>query len=586
MQKSRRSKRGVSLITLALVIGTFVALPLGLLVFEIHRAELARQQLRAICESAALGAAATLAGSDIQDALEAQTNAMSAALSLFRSHSIIGCPLNNAYLAQSLNTLPPIRSGNLYVQFLDPHNNMQVVTIGDPRGKVVKVTGTFTLVPSFGTYLHIGAVPICSAASGGVPTLDVVLCFDLSGSIDDQTPVTFVRRQWDPTNSKIAYNITRARAGSPAGTNANGKLYDILGPPSTGSRTNAVFPQWLSSSNQSDHRYALSFSEDGAANGLRGSPNAGSPPGNCPPGNASVGDLYTYTDLVTNIDGNEVFGGISSNGFDFPDIATVTEAARGNLENSTVFNASKANLTLTNITPKVGYKAEYIRLAALQLHPISEAQQAADAFLNIINTNTDAHFGFVAFANDTGTSPTSTVTQSNIDATYSSGGQGQFPMPQVKLNQTPATTNYDTIKALLPKTGANTATNIGDALNEAVLQFNSSSTRKGSKKAIILFTDGQPTVGGPLNSDPWANARAAAVVAKGQGIPVYTIGLAQNPEIVPSETAILNDTNSSPSAGGIAAIAGNGGKFYIVTNTNNLRFTFENVARHLSQLVR
>lgn len=586
MHTKQRSSRGVSLITLALVIGVFVALPLGLLVFEIHRAELARQQLRAVCESAALGAAATLAGSDIQNTVAAQTNAMSSALSLFRSNSIIGCPLNNAYLAQSMNTIPPVRSGNLYVQFLDPNNNMQVVNLGDPRGKIVKVTGTFTLLPSFGSYLHIGAVPIVSTASGGVPTLDVVLCFDLSGSIDDQTPVTFVRRQWDPTNNKIAYNISNARAGSPAGTHANGKLYDVLGPPSTGSRTNAVPPQWLSSSNQSDHRYKLSFSEDGAASGLRGSPNAGSPPGNCPPGNAPIGDLYTYTDLVTNIDGHNVFGGISSNGFDFPNIATLTEAARGNLENSTVFNTSKAYLTLTNITPQVGYKAEYLRLAALQLHPIIDAQQAADSFLNIINTNTDAHFGFVAFADDTGTGPTSTVTQSNVDATYSSGGQAQFPLPQVKLNQTPATTNYNTIKTLLPKTGANTATNIGDALNEAVLQFNSSSSRKGSKKAIVLFTDGQPTVGGPLNSDPWANARAAAVIAKGKGIPVYTIGLAQNPEIVPSETAILNDTNSNPSSGGIAAIAGNGGQFYIVTDVNNLRFTFENVARHLSQLVR
>ncbi len=132
----------------------------------------------------------------------------------------------------------------------------------------------------------------------------------------------------------------------------------------------------------------------------------------------------------------------------------------------------------------MGYKAEYLRLAALQLHPIADAQLAADAFLNIINTNTDAHFGFVAFADDTGTGPASTVSQSNIDATYSSGGQGQFPLPQVKLNQTPATTNYDTIKVLLPKTGANTSTNIGDALNEAVLQFNSTSTRKGSKKRL------------------------------------------------------------------------------------------------------
>src|SRR5688572_19830236 len=135
MKKELRSRRGVSLVSLALVIGSLVALPLGLLVFEIHRAELARQQLRAVCESAALGAAATLAGSDIHNTLEAQTNAMSSALSLFRGNSIIGCPLSAAYLAPSISTAPPERSGNLFIQFLDPNNNMQVVNLGDPKGK-------------------------------------------------------------------------------------------------------------------------------------------------------------------------------------------------------------------------------------------------------------------------------------------------------------------------------------------------------------------------------------------------------------------------------------------------------------------
>ncbi|HEY9869269.1 MAG TPA: hypothetical protein V6D08_08895, partial [Candidatus Obscuribacterales bacterium] len=90
----------------------------------------------------------------------------------------------------------------------------------------------------------------------------------------------------------------------------------------------------------------------------------------------------------------------------------------------------------------------------------------------------------------------------------------------------------------------------------------------------------------PLDSDPWRNARKAAVECKKAGIPLYTIGLAQNPEIVPDEVAILNDTNADPSSGGMAAIAGNGGKFFLVTDANDLRRTFEHIARQLVQLVR
>jgi hypothetical protein len=76
------------------------------------------------------------------------------------------------------------------------------------------------------------------------------------------------------------------------------------------------------------------------------------------------------------------------------------------------------------------------------------------------------------------------------------------------------------------------------------------------------------------------------VKAKNKGIPIYTIGLAQVPSIIPGETQILNDTNNSPSTGGIAAIAGNGGKFWLVTSNANLRLTFENLARQLVQLVK
>jgi hypothetical protein len=77
----------------------------------------------------------------------------------------------------------------------------------------------------------------------------------------------------------------------------------------------------------------------------------------------------------------------------------------------------------------------------------------------------------------------------------------------------------------------------------------------------------------------------AAVEAKNAGIAIYTIGLAQNAALIPAETAILNDTNSNPTTGGIAAIAGHGGTFNLVTNSSQLQAQFEKIARQLVVLI-
>jgi hypothetical protein len=349
---------------------------------------------------------------------------------------------------------------------------------------------------------------------------------------------------------------------------------------------NGVPPQYLSSSNQGDVRYPINFSEEGAARGLRGSANSGTPPGNFPPGTAPTGNAYTYTDLVVNIDGKPVFGGFTTEtGYSFPDLATLVEASRGNLEDGNVFSRSKANTGVpSGIAPRAGYQAAYQRAAAQALEPIGASQDAVSNFLSVMNNNTDAHFGFIAFSDNAGRSANGTYSEYNIDSSYAAGGRGQFPIPNVALNKSVGATNFDIIQSVIPTTVATTSTNIGDAVNQAVEQLQNNS-RPGAKKAIVLFTDGQPTAGGPLSGDPWANARASAVEAKHAGIPIYTIGLAQNREIIPSETALLNDTNPDPGSGGMAAIAGNQGKFFLVTRASDLRATFEHIARLLVQLV-
>lgn len=582
-----RRPRGQSLMFMGLIIGFFVLGSIGLFGFEVNRLLLARQHLQAACDAAALAGAATLASSDQLNTAQAHDQAINTALNSFRANKIIGVDLNAATLTASVSDTPLANQALLFVEFLDPNNNNTPVSVGDPAGKIVRVSAMFGAQPNFGQFLGLQSVPLRYTSSGGVPDLDVVLCFDVSGSIDDQTPVTFVKRYWNSGTSKNVYSICSTKSGSPAGSTANGLLYDILGPPATGSRTNAMPPQYLGISNQSDHRWGLTFSEDSSSyKGLRGT-NTGAPPGNYSNPSLPTSSTTTYTDLVVNIDGKTVFGGLTTPaGYAFPNVATLVEAARGNLETNAVFTASKANTTLpSSVIPKTGYQAEYLSYAAKNLHPLYDAQVASQEFFTIMNTNTSGHFSIVAFSDSAGSKSYSSYTAYNVDSTYTGGGQKSYPIPFVALNKTTGVTNYSNCYNALPTTVATTGTNIGDAVSQAVTQLTTNS-RPASKKAIVLFTDGQPTVGGALSSDPWTNARQAAVQAKNAGIPIYAIGLAQNPEIIPNETAILNDTNSSTTNGGMAGIAGNGGKFFLVTDVNNLRLTFENIARQLVALVK
>lgn len=590
MRISIRSSRGVAILISTLFISAILLLSIGFFSFEVNRLETARQQLRACCDAAALASAATLASQDALDPVQSHALAINTALTTMRANSVMGVGLQDTTLAYSADDTPTTNRTSIFVEFLDPNNNNAVVDAGDPAGKKIRVTAAFGLEPAFSNFLGISTATVRARSTGGVPDLDVVLCFDLSGSIDDQTPVTFIKRYWSSSSNQIKYQVTSTQAGSPAGSLAQGTIYNILGPAFTGTRVNGLYPQWFSTSNQSDVRYPLHFSEkkgySGSAAGLRGTTDAGSPPGNYSNSSIGTGNNYTYTDMVVNIDGKSTFGGLTtSDGYNFPDVATLVEAARGNLENTTVFTNSKANVSVpSTVYPKSGYKAKYFELAATKVSPLREAQDAAREFFTIMNTNTVGHFGFIAFADSAGSAEDSTYTDYNIDSKYTEGGTGNFPIPNVAITSATGGTNYDSIMAKIPTTVATTSTNIGHSLHLAVQQLTSNG-RAGAKKAIILFTDGMPTTGTPLSSDPSTNSRLAAAEAKAAGIPIYTIGLAQNSEIIPYEDAILNDTNADASTGGIAAIAGNGGRYFLTTNSADLRKTFENIARQLVQLV-
>ncbi|MBI1271668.1 VWA domain-containing protein [bacterium] len=598
----RRNNKGAMIIFTCFLIG-IIALPMiGMFTFEVVRATTIREQLRTASQAAALAGAAKLASSDNTDPIKTHNEAIQAALEAFRANAISEFSLTAATKAGSINYAPPADQAGVYIELLDPNSTPpnKPVSIGDTNGRIVHVVGLFGLKPVFGNFLGItGPFTVRADGSGRVPQLDIVLCFDVSGSIDDQTPVTFIKRFWNPGTSRIEYQTTTAKPGAPTpGGLAQGPLFDIVAPQPTGTGLNAHLPQTLSASSVSGTGRPLYFSPS-----LRGSPNSGSPPGNYP-GGGSLGNQYTYTDLIVNInenaDGSISLPWVSPNGFYYPNKETVLEAARGNLESVAVFNSARLNTVpeLVTVAPNPGYQADYIANARKKIRPLYDAQEAAKEFFTIMNTNTEANFGFVSFSTSAGTSPGETVPANNISDNYPAGGVGNFPRPAIKLDK--ENTKYNEIINVIPTTVAYGNTNIGDALLKAKEQL-VQEHRPGAKRAIVLFTDGQPTSPGAGGS-PWSYARSIAQQIKDEGIPIYTIGLAQNSQVIPGECNILNDDPNKPvtytdqfgvpqtyvpggSNPGVSYIAGNGGKFFLVTSTANLRLTFENIARQLVQLV-
>lgn len=599
----RRNQKGAMIIFTCFLIG-LIALPIiGMFTFEVVRATAIREQLRSASQAAALAGAAKLASSDNTDPTTTHNDAITAAIQTFRANFINEFPLNAAVHTNDKHYNPPADEAGIFVELLDPNSTPpnQPVSIGDTNGRIVHVVGSFGLKPVFGTFLGInGPFTMLSEGNGRVPQLDLVLCFDVSGSIDDQTPVSFIKRYWNNTTSRIEYTLINAKPGAPTpGGMAHGPMFDIVGPPPTGTGLNAHLPQTLEASSSGGIQRKLTFSPS-----LRGTPNVGSPPGNYPAG-GGLGNQYTYTDLIINI--SEGTGGVlnvpftSPAGYYYPNIETVVEAARGNLENAVVFNNARLNTVpeLATVSPQAGYQADYIQNARKKIRPLYDAQEAAKEFFTIMNTNTEANFGLVSFSTVAGTSPSETYQANNISGNYPAGGVGNFPRPAITLNKTD--TKYNDVINALPTTVAYGATNIGDALLKAKDQL-VAEHRPGARQAIVLFTDGQPTAPGS-GGNPWSHARDAAHQIKNEGIPIYTIGLAQNSQVIPGECNILNsDPNQpvsytdqfgnpqtytpGPSNPGVSYIAGNKGKFFLVTSTAHLRLTFENIARQLVQLVR
>ncbi len=175
-------------------------------VFNVVQAMIIERQINGICEAASLAGTSILArmditGDDIKHSKlkKAQKAACRCAENMILSSRILNNSLNKAVSFMDEADLDKRLKPNecrYVVKLSDPRTNAYVTNLGNTEGRTVSCFMAFGYSPIFLSFADKICYPIIGEAKGGLPQIDSVLVFDLSSSMDDQTVVTFVRREW------------------------------------------------------------------------------------------------------------------------------------------------------------------------------------------------------------------------------------------------------------------------------------------------------------------------------------------------------------------------------------------------------
>jgi len=234
--------------------------------------------------------------------------------------------------------------------------------------------------------------------------------------------------------------------------------------------------------------------------------------------------------------------------------------------------------------------------------PYSDARDALLKFIETTSLSSDAHFGFSTFSNAAGDNEQDhwswRITYKKIDKRYLAGGYDWYPLPLISLDKNMSNAglifsacdnkggigNIDGITDNhVLALGPYGTTHIAASLQMATGQLNDPTrSRSDAKKAIVLFTDG--IANEPLDLQS-ANSFAMqeAKQAYDYGIPIYTVGFAQNPNIIPEQAELLGDGNNG-SGKGIAYVSGHHAVYIPVTDSKDLLEAFRSIARSMAVL--
>lgn len=580
------------MLVLVVFLIVFFVLLLGMMAFEFGRYSLCCQQFQHCVDIAALGGAAGLASAQTTNQSTAQAAAISTAQWIMEQNYVMDKSLNGMVTftasAGSPSTPTSANRANINFTWLNPETGASTAVPGDQ--KVFGLQGAYAYPPLVGSWIGLGPTALLRASAngnGGGAMLDVVLCFDLSGSIDDSTFISMVDR-WRPNGGPNTYTVKASNTLYQASQESS----------STGTGFNALYPQDPS---------AASFGQFNAAR-------RGQTQGTQPPQNSSSG-AQVFTDVVVNLNEAANFTGGTYGGLNFPTVGSLVEAARGNLESVAIANAAGVPYASWGVTPQSGYYRTYWEQAQIHRHPLYDAQASSANFFQIMNNSCNAHFGLVGFSSDENTTYSRPAIEGGVSHSFPAPPAAgniptspnvNCPIPYVQLDPTAgaAGSNFTQVSAWLPlaptlpstvnpQLTAYGSTDINGALNQAMnmltrstpAQYSDSGNwptnlnrnRIGARRAIVLFTDGLPTINtGPIGDQPGDYVSEQAGKC---GIQIYCIGLAQVASLVPlMNTTLGNIANNS------------GGKLYVIPPGTGqaaaLDRAFSDIARSLVSLTR
>lgn len=588
----KRNNKGQSMLVLVVFLIVFFVLLLGMTAFEFGRYSLCCQQFQHCVDIAALGGAAGLASAQTTNQSAAQSAAISTAQWIMEQNYVMDKSLNGMVTFTSSAGSPATPStanrANINFTWLDPETGVATGVPGDQ--KIFGLQGAYAYPPLVGSWIGLGPAALLRATAngnGGGAMLDVVLCFDLSGSIDDSTFISMVDR-YRPNGGPNIYMVKASNTLYQASQETN----------PTGTGFNALYPQ----------------DPSGARFGQFNAGRRGNTQGQQPPQTNASGP-QVFTDVVVNLNEAANFVGGTFGGLSFPTVGSLVEAARGNLESVAIANAAGVPYASWGVTPQSGYYRTYWEQAQIHRHPLYDAQASSANFFQIMNNSCNAHFGLVGFSTDENTNYSRPAIEGGVNHVFPSppaagtiptSANVNCPIPYIQLDPTPgaAGSNFTQVSAVLPLAPAIPATvnpqltaygstDINGALNQAMNMLTRSTpaaysdaanwptnlnrNRIGARRAIVLFTDGLPTWNtGPIGDQPGDYVSEQAGKC---GIQIYCIGLAQLPALVPlMNTTLGNIANNS------------GGKLYVIPPGTGqaaaLDRAFSDIARSLVSLTR
>lgn len=206
-----RNQKGAAVTGLVIALFMFIMLA-GFFAFDSSRLQMAQRELTATCDAASLAGTAMLTSLDIAndnataDKLgAAQAQACAYARNMFQNGNMLGRPLGSATVVSPYSAVATIGNPgdcNVMISLADPQNQFAGVSPTFPdrlNGRAIMCYAGYTYNPVFLGAIGVGKVLLQANSGGGLPQVDAVLVFDYSGSMDDATNVTFVRRTWDST---------------------------------------------------------------------------------------------------------------------------------------------------------------------------------------------------------------------------------------------------------------------------------------------------------------------------------------------------------------------------------------------------